>query len=335
MTSTKNQQSFGFILGIALTLFIAIVAGQITKLPFFSIMGMMIVSILLGMVWNAFLKVPPSISGGVAFSSRYLLRAGIILMGLRLNLQQIIDAGFPVLMTDIAIIIGTLIGMYYIGKALGVDHHLNILLSVGTAICGAAAVVAIASVIKCRQRETAIAVAWVAILGTITSLVYIFLYPILEMHPYKYGVLVGATLHEIAHVVASTIPGGGESDTIGIVVKLGRVALLIPVALIIGTLFGGKNDAKQKKSLRDLPIPWFIFGFLAMSVVNTIHLLPPSFIQTLIPVSSYLLAMAMAGLGLGINLADFKSAGIKPAIQGILGTLLVCGIGVLMVLLFF
>lgn len=335
MKQRTLHPTIGFILGILLTLIISFISGQITKLPFFSIMGMMIVSILLGMLWNAFFKVPSSISGGVRFSSRYLLRAGIILMGLRLNLQQIIDAGFPVLLTDIIIILGTLIGMYYTGKLLKVDPHLNILLSVGTAVCGAAAVVAIASVMKCKQQETAIAVAWVAILGTIASLCYIFLYPVLELHPYKYGVLVGATLHEIAHVVASTIPGGTESDTIGIVVKLGRVALLIPVALVIGSLFGPKKEAGHKRSLKELPIPWFIFGFLAMSVVNTINVLPQSFIQSLIPLSSYLLAMAMAGLGLGINIADFKSSGIKPAIQGILGTVLVCSIGVLMVYFFF
>ncbi|WP_081707602.1 YeiH family protein [Bacillus massiliigorillae] len=335
MRSSTQNQAVGFLLGIGLTLLIALLAGQITKLPFFSIMGMMIVSILIGMAWNAVWKVPLSISGGVKFSSRYLLRAGIILMGLRLNLQQIIDAGFPVLITDIVVIIGTLVGMYYIGKLLKVDQHLNILLSVGTAVCGAAAVVAIASVIKSRQQETAIAVAWVAILGTIASLFYIFLFPILELHPYNYGVLVGATLHEIAHVVASTIPGGTESDTIGIVVKLGRVALLIPVALIIGSLFGPKTDSTKKRSLKDLPIPWFIFGFLAMSVVNTINIFPQSFTDAFIPISSYLLAMAMAGLGLGINIADFKASGIKPAIQGVLGTVLVCGIGVLMLLFFF
>ncbi|WP_019241174.1 MULTISPECIES: YeiH family protein [Bacillus] len=335
MNKTNTQSPFSFLLGIGLTLIIALIAGQITKLPFFSIMGMMIIAILLGMAWNAFLKVPDSIKGGVSFSSRYLLRAGIILMGLRLNLQQILDAGWPVLLTDIIVIVITIFGMYYIGKLLKVDPHLNILLSVGTAICGAAAVVAIASVLKSKQEDTAVSVAWVAILGTITSLFYIFLFPILEMHPYNYGVLVGATLHEIAHVIASTIPGGVESDTIGIVVKLGRVALLLPVALIIGSIFGEKASSNEKKSLKNLPIPWFIFGFLAMSVVNTLNIFPQSFTNALIPISSYLLAMAMAGLGLGINLSDFKKAGLKPAIQGVLGTVLVCGIGIIMLYLLF
>jgi uncharacterized integral membrane protein (TIGR00698 family) len=326
---TKEQ-----IQGVTLTLVLAIVAGQIVRLPFFSIMGVMIVSILLGMTWKSLMGVQITMNPGIAFSSKKLLRVGIILMGLRLNLTQIAEAGFSIILIDAIVITFTLIVMLSLGKMLKVQKHLSALIAVGTAVCGAAAIVAVAPLIKSKKEYTALAVACIAILGTVGAIFYIFLYPFLGWDDYSYGVVVGATLHELAHVIAAAVPGGDVSGETAILVKLGRVALLIPVAFVMEYLFTrNKQKTKEKKAFKDLPIPWFILGFLLMSVINTVGWISSSITSLLILVSVYLLSMAMAGLGLSINFSDFKQVGPKPIVVGVVGTVLLGLIGPLLLYL--
>jgi uncharacterized integral membrane protein (TIGR00698 family) len=257
-------------------------------------------------------------------------------MGLRLNLGQIVEAGVSVFLVDAIVITFTLVVMIYLGKAFSVDRHLSGLIAVGTAVCGAAAIVAVAPLIKSKKEYTALAVAVIAILGTIGALAYIFLFPFIDLDNYMYGVLVGATLHELAHVIAAAVPGGEISSETAILVKLGRVALLIPVAIIMEYLFSRKqlNVKKEKKSIKELPIPWFIFGFLAMSIVNTLGWISEYFTNILILISVYLLSMAMAGLGLSINFGDFKKVGFKPIFVGVLGFLCLTAIGPFLLYLF-
>jgi uncharacterized integral membrane protein (TIGR00698 family) len=329
---TKGKE---YVRGIILTLVLALVANQIAQLPFFSIMGIMIISIILGMLWRAMMGVQQQASLGITFSSKILLRAGIILMGLRLNLSQIFESGLSVLLIDSIVIVFTLIVMIGLGKLLKIDPHLNTLIAVGTAICGAAAIVAVASVIKSKKEYTALAVACIAILGTIGALGYIFLYPVMELDSYSYGVLVGSTLHELAHVIAAAIPGGEVSSETAILVKLGRVALLIPVAIVIGFIFSKKDSRRLRGNtqLKNLPIPWFIFGFLGMSCLNTYIPLPEILVNTLVLVSVFLLSMAMAGLGLGIKFGDFKQVGLKPVIVGVIGFVALAALGPILLLL--
>lgn len=322
--------------GIVLTGILTIVADQIANLPFFSIMGIMIISILLGMSWRSLMGPQTNANSGIEFSSKFLLRLGIILMGLRLNLQEIAEAGISVVLIDVIVITFTLCLMIYLGKVFKVNRQLSALIAVGTAVCGAAAIVAVSSVIKPKKEYTALAVACIAILGTIGAFMYIVLYPFLPLESESYGVLVGATLHELAHVIAASVPGGGASMDNALLTKLGRVALLIPVALILGYFFTEKDQKTSKSTsnkIKNLPIPWFIFGFLAMSVVKTFGLISTTLSNFLIEVSVYLLAMAMAGLGLGINFSDFKKVGIRPVIVGVLGFLALAAIGPLLLLL--
>ncbi|WP_259455738.1 putative sulfate exporter family transporter [Bacillus sp. PK3_68] len=303
--------------GVALTFLIAVIAGFIAKLPFFQIMGIMILSILIGMIWKNTAQVKADYQEGIQFSSKVLLRAGIILLGFRLNLLDIAAAGYAVLATDVLVIAFTMTFILLLGKVFKLDKHLSMLIAAGTAICGAAAIIAVAPIIKNKQEHTAIAVSCIAILGTIGALLYIFLFPHLPISKYEYGVLTGATLHELAHVVAAAVPGGAESSQAAIVVKLGRVLLLIPVALIISLIINRKE--LTEKGLKSLPIPWFIFGFLFASFINTLDFIPESVVTYLLLLSTYLLAMGMAGLGLNVNYKDFAREGMKPVGVAIVG----------------
>jgi uncharacterized integral membrane protein (TIGR00698 family) len=333
--SKKRVKSFsakeGWLRGITLTVILALVAGIIAELPFFSIMGVMIISIILGMSWKGLMDLPANSTVGITFSSKVLLRVGIILMGLRLNIEQIISAGFSVILVDITVIAFTLIFMMYIGKLLSIDRHLSALIAVGTAVCGAAAIVAVAPLIGAKKELTAISVAFIAIMGTIVTVFYTFLYPVLGLDSYQYGLLTGATLHELAHVIAAAAPGGDISSDTALLVKLGRVALLIPVAFILGSFFRKKNASTptQKRKLKDLPIPWFIFGFLLMCLVNTLNVLSDTVTQMLISLSIFLLSMAMAGLGLSVNFTEFKKLNRKVLFTGVIGAVALMLLGFL------
>lgn len=332
--SNKDSQSpnrLGFILGLAITFAIAIIAKYLAQLPFLSIMGQLVIAILIGMVWRATISVPKHSLAGIQFSSKKLLRYGIILLGMRLNLSDIIHAGGKVFLLAVINIVFTLLVVYGISRLFKVEKRLGILTACGTAICGAAAVVAISPQIKSNDDETAIGAATVAILGTIFTLLYTMLYPVLGLTPNGYGIFSGATLHEIAHVIAATDPVGKDAVDIAVIVKLTRVALLVPVAILIGIWFNrssqsAPNDGK-KSSWKSIPIPWFILGFLAMSAINSFGIFSASVSNTVVLIAYMLIAMAMAGLGLNVNIATFRRLGLKSFAAGLIGSVLLSLLG--------
>jgi uncharacterized integral membrane protein (TIGR00698 family) len=329
----KNKEVFFFIRGCLLTLAIALVAKLLAGLPFLSIMGQLVLAILLGMVWRSILGVRKEYSNGIAFSNKKLLRLGIILLGMRLNLVDIYHAGSKVFFLAVINIIFTLIVVYSLSKWFGVEKKLGFLTACGTAICGAAAVVAISAQIKASEQETAIGAATVAVLGTIFTLTYTLLMPILGLSAHGYGIFTGGTLHEIAHVIAAAAPGGSEAVDLAVIVKLTRVALLVPVAIIAG-FFIQKEKGKGSGTFSNLPIPWFIFGFLAVSGIHTLGIIPEATAQHIVTFAYLFIGMAMAGLGLNVDLLSFKKYGIKSFAAGFVGSILLSILGYILVLAF-
>jgi len=323
-----------FLIGIGITLVIAIAAKYAAMLPPFGIIGPLVIAILLGMVWRAALPVPEAAAGGIAFSSKKLLRFGIILLGMRLNLQDIVQAGPKVFAIAAFNVAFGLLVVYWISRLLRIEQKLGMLTACGTAICGAAAVAAIAPQVKADDKETAVGVAVIAVLGTLFTLAYTLLYPVLGLTPSGYGVFSGATLHEIAHVLAAAAPGGQGAVDTALLVKLTRVALLVPVAVFVGWWFR-RRETNQKGGVKSentpLPIPWFIFGFLFMSGINTLGVIPAAFAGQMVAAAYLLIAMAMAGLGLNIELRTFRSLGGGPFAAGFIGSVLLSLFGLTLV----
>ncbi|WP_209970338.1 YeiH family protein [Paenibacillus eucommiae] len=335
----KNmKKSFGFAQGIAITLLLALLAKYAAGFPILSIMGQLVIAILLGIAWRIVVGVPDQAEAGIAFSSKKLLRFGIILLGMRLNLTDIVHAGPKVLAIAVINVTFTLLIVYGITKLFKVEQRLGILTACGTAICGAAAVVAISPQIKATDNETAISAATVAIAGTLFTLIYTLLYPVLGLSSSGYGTFTGGTLHEVAHVIAAAAPGGQEAIDLAVIVKLTRVALLVPVAILIG-IWNSRMEHKQqgtmsKTSWKSIPMPWFILGFLAMSGLNTLGILPAAISNQLVIAAYLLIAMAMAGLGLGVNLTAYRRSGMKSFAACLLGSVLLTGLGYALVHLF-
>ncbi len=328
----KSSLTPAFMKGILLTLIIALVAKYISTFPFFSILGQLVIAIILGMAWRAAFKVQDSWQTGITFSSKKLLRLGIIFLGMRLNLADIYNAGASVFLIAFINLVFALVVVYGLTKVFHVDKKLGILTACGTAICGAAAVVAIAPQIKANEKETAVGAAIVALLGTVFTLVYTVLYSVFNLTPTEYGIFAGGTLHEIAHVIAAASAGGNEAVDMAVIVKLTRVALLVPVAIVIGILYRRIDTDQEKKGFSLSIIPWFILGFLAMSAINSLGIVPPSVAQAFVNIAYILIGMAMAGLGLNVEIKTFKQLGVKAFIAGLIGSVCLSIVGYVLVI---
>ena len=289
----------------------------------------MIIGILLGMIYANSLRnhLPETWVPGIQFCSKRLLRIGIILYGFRLTFQDIAAVGIAGITIDAIIVTVTIIGGYLIGtKVLKMDPDLSMLTSVGSGICGAAAVLGAEATLKTKPYKTAVAVATVVIFGTISMFLYPIVYRtgLLGLSPQEMGIFGGATLHEVAHAVGAGNAMGEDIAATTVIVKMIRVMMLVPVLLILGIWVAhrasstGADGGKGK-----IAIPWFAFGFLAVIALNSLSMwlntafdtpmgIPASAVNVINYIDTFMLTMAMAALGAETSIDKFKKAGAKP-----------------------
>ena len=324
----KNYRNklMGLVQGLGLIVVLTILAQRLTEYPLLSIMGSMVIAILLGFAWRIVMEVPASADKGINFAAKNFLKIGVVLIGIRLDITQLLASGPKIILLDAIVIVFTITFFWWMGKRLSVTRRLAALIGVGTAVCGASAIAAVAPLIHSDDDETALSVAIIALLGTLEAVIYIIFHPFLNLSPYAYGVLAGSTLHEVGHVVTAAIVGGKSSMEIAVLTKLGRVALLIPVALVMGYLFNRNKKAQGNETPKPV-IPWFILGFLTFSLINSLNILAHDVEQTILNVSIILLTMAMAGLGLNVETKLLRRVGTRSLLLGAVGTLALAVLG--------
>ncbi|MEW6066164.1 membrane protein [Desulforamulus profundi] len=323
LNSNQQRKFRGEIRGLILAVVVGVLTHNIVSLPLLSIPGPLIIAIIVGVTWRALMGIPAHASAGIRFASKKLLQLGIILMGVRLNLNAIFTAGPQIILLDVSVIVLAIGIIYYLGRIYRVEKKLALLTAVGTGICGAAAIAAIAPTIKSDEDETVVSVATVAILGTFGSIIYILLQPYLGLSLKEYGIFAGATLHEVAHVVAASQPFGSAAADMAILTKLGRVAMIVPVTLVTSFWFNLRIKDKEKSGINEITIPWFIFGFIAMSCLNTVGIIDKKLVSLMLQASAIILTVAMAGMGLSVNLKMFKRMGQKAFLIGIIGSVII------------
>lgn len=279
----------------------------------------MIIGIVLGMLYANSLRnhLPETWVPGIQFCSKKILRLGIILYGFRLTFQDVMAVGTAGIMIDAIIVTVTILGGIAIGRLLKMDRDIALLTSIGSGICGAAAVLGAEATMRTQPYKTAVAVATVVIFGTIAMFVYPIAYRsgILALSPDEMGIYAGSTLHEVAHAVGAGNAMGENIANVSIIVKMIRVMLLVPVLLILGywiALSARKSNTSAEKG--KVAIPWFAIGFLAVIGFNSFGLLPQNIVDAINYIDTFLLTMAMAALGAETSIDKFKKAGAKPFI---------------------
>lgn len=278
----------------------------------------MIVGIILGMLYANSLRnnLPDTWVPGILFCSKRILRIGIILYGFRLTFQDVTAVGLPAILIDAIIVTVTVCGGVLIGKLLKMDRSIALLTSVGSGICGAAAVLGAESAINTKPYKTAVAVSTVVIFGTLSMFLYPVLYRngVFDLSPELMGLFTGSTVHEVAHVVgAGNAMGQGVSNT-AIIVKMIRVMMLVPALLIISWAVARnltKRDAAEQAKGK-ITIPWFAILFLVVIEFNSFNLLPVALVEWINQFDTFLLTMAMTALGAETSFDKFKKAGAKP-----------------------
>jgi uncharacterized integral membrane protein (TIGR00698 family) len=336
--------------GIGLVALLALLALEIGTAPWLQANGIsaLTLAIVVGMLVGNTLypRLAVTAAGGVAFSKQTLLRAGIILYGLRLTFQDIANVGMAGVIIDALVLSSTFALAWWAGtRVFGLDRKTALLIGAGSSICGAAAVMAAEPVVRGRAAQVTVAVSTVVVFGTLAIFLYPALYRLnahyrlLDITPVRYGIFAGSTIHEVAQVVAAGRAVTDAAANTAVITKMVRVMMLAPFLILLSTYLSREPEPAAEPGLERAPgrpvesapkrrivIPWFALGFVVVAAVNSALVLPHALVTNAITLDTFLLAMAMAALGVTTQLSAVRTAGIKPlGLAALLFGWLICG----------
>lgn len=270
----------------------------------------LVAAIILGMLLRNLARLPAAVEPGASYAAKQVLELGVLLLGATLDVRQVLAAG-PVLLLAIACGVGGGIAVSYtLGRLLGLHGRLALLVAVGNSICGNSAIAAVAPVIRAEKRDVASAIALTALIGVALVLGLPLLAPLAGLSHYQYGVLAGMTVYAVPQVIAASFPVSQLSGQVATLVKLVRVLFLGPVVLACGLGLrarGEQRDAAATK--RPALVPWFITGFLLLAALRLAGLIPAGAVAAAGAGSHWLTIVAMAGLGIGVDVAALRKVG--------------------------
>lgn len=309
--------------GLVLTASLAVIALALRNLPGMAMFSPMILAMLLGMGVKNSVGAPAWLKPGIVFSLKRVLRAAIVLLGLQLTLTQVADVGARGLAVILLTVAASFAFTVWAARLLGVDRKLAELIATGTAICGASAVIAANTVTRTSEEDVAYAVASVTIFGSLAVIVYPPLAAAIGLGPHAFGLWSGASIHEIAQVIAAAFQQGEAAGQTATVTKLTRVMLLAP--LVLGLGFWAARRRGADASAAKAPIPWFVFGFIALVVINSLIAVPPEARRLIVLATSFMLALALAAMGLETDLRKLKAKGLRPLALGAAAWVFIAG----------
>lgn len=296
-----------------------------------------VVAIILGMIVKAVVGIPAMFQPGVTFSLKKILKVSIILLGLGLSFSSVVQTGIKAALIIALCMVAALILTALIGKSLRLSQRLAALIGVGTAICGATAIVATAPAIDADDNEVTYSVATITLFGVLAIFVYPLLGKLLVLSDMQFGTWAGTAVNETAQVVAAGFAYSDAAGKIATVVKLTRTAMLAPVVLIMGFLFARQKAEHSQEN--ELPgsmrrridlikiFPWFLLGFVSLALLRTIGDATlqgtvagqswETLLKTTGQVAKFLIVMAMAGVGLMTDFGKMRSVGFRPFLVGL------------------
>src|SRR5262245_32107027 len=288
----------------------------------------MLFALLLGMAMN-FLSEVDRCRPGVEFASKFILRLGVAMLGFRITLQQIAALGWrPVALVILAVTL-TILASIWLARRMGFEGRFGLLTGGATAICGASAAAAISAALPPdpqKERNTLFTIIGVSTLSTLAMIIYPVLIQLLRLDDTHYGMFIGATVHDVAQVVGAGYAISTEAGDTATVVKLMRVAMLLPVilatTLLLHTKKGGGAD-------RPPILPWFLAVFLALAAVSSLLSVPAVIKDGGATASRWCLVTAVAALGIKTHIREMLDIGWKPVVLMIAETLIIGVLGII------
>ena len=321
MKSTAKKRGL-FVLGVAICFAIAVLSVLLEELIPGGLLGASIIALFMGTIINSFFH-PTWIQPALKFTSKKILKAAIILLGASLSINTIMSVGKMTFFVMIFTFLMCFGGGFFVRKIFGLNWKLSNLISAGTGICGGSAVAAIAPVIDADDKDVAFAMSSTFLFDMVMVALYPLMGKALGMTDMAYGIWAGTSVNDTASVVASGYAFSEIAGDFATMVKLTRTIAIIPTVLVfafIGTRIKQKEmqaTSNGKKVNLGKIIPWFIGGFLLLAVLNSVNLIPVEVSSVMKGASKFLMVTALAAIGLGTSITDFKKAGLKPMLYGI------------------
>ena len=278
----------------------------------------LVLAIVIGTALRSGFRLSPAFTPGIAFSAHFLLECAIVALGASVSFAAVREAG-PQLVAGIAVVVLLSIATSLsIGRLFGLSPKLAFLIAFGNSICGNSAIAASAPVVEASAEDVAASIAFTAVLGVVAVLAMPLMSVAAHLSPVQYGVFAGLTVYAVPQVLAATAPIGVVSLQTGTLVKLIRVLMLGPLLFIVGL---ARGLGGRRLSLTHV-LPWFIIGFAIMAALRSADALPHATLALISSTSSLLTTVAMAGLGLSVDVRSLRQAGgrvVMAALASLLG----------------
>jgi uncharacterized integral membrane protein (TIGR00698 family) len=325
---TAASRLLGLMPGVALSAGLAFAAIAIRRLPGLGHLSPAMIAILLGMVLRRIIGLRPNVKTGLGFTMRTLLRLAVVLLGLQVTFAQIIGMGLTPLLAVAAGLLVCFFGTVWLGARLGVDPKLARLIATGTSICGASAIVAANSVTRGKDEEVGYALAAITLLGIVAMLTEPAASLLLHMAPGRAGVWLGASLHDVAQVVAAASQLGDEATRNATIAKMVRILMLAPMVLGMAAYehHRHKGQKNSDEPHAKIPMPWFVLGFLALAGLNSGGMIPVEVIRITGLTAGIMLAAAVGAMGFAMDLRALHRKGLRPLILAVASWLLIAGV---------
>ena len=320
--------------GIILSVGVAILACWLESLLPIHLIGSAVIAMFIGMILNYFLRNTKVFASGLKFTSKKILKFAIILLGLSLNITTILNVGKMSLTVMIFTLLTCFGGGYFIGKALGLNWKLSNLISAGTGICGGSAIAAIAPTIDADDNDVAYAMSATFLFDMAMIVLFPIMGQAMGMTDQAFGIWAGTAVNDTSSVVATGYAFSEGAGDFATMVKLTRTLAIIPTVITFAfvqlrlkrkeALANSQNGSELKANFSITKIfPWFILGFLAMSIVASVFPIPAAVVSGTKSASKFLMVCALAAIGLNTSFSSMKKAGIRPMIHGFIISALV------------
>ena len=326
--------------GIILSVGVALLACWLESLLPIHLIGSAVIAMFIGMILNHFLRNTKVFASGLKFTSKKILKFAIILLGLSLNITTILNVGKMSLIVMIFTLLTCFGGGYFIGKALGLNWKLSNLISAGTGICGGSAIAAIAPTIDAGDNDVAYAMSATFLFDMAMIVLFPIMGQAMGMTDQAFGIWAGTAVNDTSSVVATGYAFSEGAGDFATMVKLTRTLAIIPTVIVFAfvqlrlkrkeALANSQNGSELKANFSIAKIfPWFILGFLAMSIVASVFPIPAVVVSGTKSASKFLMVCALAAIGLNTSFSSMKKAGIRPMIHGFIISALVVVVALL------
>ncbi|MEH7382312.1 putative sulfate exporter family transporter [Bacillus sp. JJ1533] len=330
VSETYEKKSFKFnfpltfrnkLPGVALVFMIGVLANSLGK--DFPLIGGAVIAIIIGILVRNFLRIPAVYTEGISYTLKTLLKTAIVLLGFGLSYSSIFQLGYEAIFLVIIAVLAGILFTFIVAKLFKLEGNIPILVSLGTAICGATAIVTSSPIIRAKEEETAYAINTIFAFNVLAVLFYPLLGQLFSLPDHIFGMWAGVAIHDTSSVVAAGYSYSSAAGDTSVVIKLIRTLMLVPAALILSIYISMKSKENTTNKVKISKVfPSFILFFAGAVAVNTIFSLPSSLISVTDGVAKFLILMVMASVGLGTDFKKIKSVGLRPLFVGLISSIM-------------